>query len=64
MSACRSASNSRPPSRAYQDLGPIDTYNDRNVIEHQGICYNTLVQWARESGALKPHEVVEGLEKY
>lgn len=51
-------------TRAYQDLGPIDTYNDRNVIEHQGICYNTLVQWARESGALKPHEVVEGLEKY
>lgn len=54
----------RVNTRAYISIGPVYTYNDRNVIEHQGVHYNTLVQWAREAGVLKPHEVVEGLEKY
>ena len=50
----------RADSRGYQTLGQyyfVDDYS--NNVEDYGISLDTLIEWAREDGVLKPYEEVD-----
>lgn len=39
-------------------LGPFYTVNENNVVEHQGLSWDTLMDWANEAGLLRVGEEV------
>lgn len=49
----------REGTRAYQDFGPFYTIDENNCLQRQGLSLQTLIEWAREDGVLKPYEVIE-----
>ena len=47
-------------SRWYADMGPYFFVElGTNAVSRRGISLDTLVNWAREGGVLKPYEDVE-----
>ena len=50
----------RADSRWYADMGPYYFVGDgTNVVTTRGISLDTLIEWARADGVLKPYEEVD-----
>jgi hypothetical protein len=48
----------RENSRDFNTLGRYYTVTLQNNVSDQGLSAGNLIQWAEESGVLKPYEIV------